>query len=145
GTTCAARFRRASGRAQRLRPTGPPPRLGTTNSGAVPHGSRRRGRARARPPRRSPTSASRSTTICRSRVSRARSATTHVDHPRVVGLLFLHQEHVSTVLRPARFVVLPAERPLFTERDDRDAVTLDALGDQVVHRGLGAAIAKSQV
>src|SRR5437867_10799168 len=63
----------------------------------------------------------------------------------MASLFLLDQEHVSTVLRPAGLAVLPAEGPLLAERDERDPVTPDALRDQIVHRGLRAAIAERRL
>src|SRR5213079_1766549 len=57
----------------------------------------------------------------------------------------LDQEVAAPVLLPARVVVLAAQRSLLAVTDDRDAGRLDALGHEVVHRGLRAPLAERQV
>src|SRR3989442_4355440 len=49
------------------------------------------------------------------------------------------------VLAPARLVVLRAQRALLAVADDRDPVRPDALGHEVVHRGLRAPLAERHV
>ena len=51
----------------------------------------------------------------------------------------------AAILAPARLVLLVANRPLLAVADDGDAVRLDALGDEVIHRRLCATLAERQV
>src|SRR6266705_2333094 len=57
----------------------------------------------------------------------------------------LHEEVRPPVLGPAPFAVLGAGGPLLAVGDDRDAIRLHALADQVVHRRLRAPLAERQV
>src|SRR5688572_19875762 len=57
----------------------------------------------------------------------------------------LDQEVCPPILLPAALVLLAANRALLAIRDDRDAVGLDALRHEVVHGGLGAALAQREV
>src|SRR5207249_4918703 len=57
----------------------------------------------------------------------------------------LDAEVGAAVLGPALLGVLTARRLLLAVADDRDAVGPHAVGDEVVHRGLGPAIAEGQV
>src|SRR5437016_14243374 len=68
----------------------------------------------------------------------------HGDSLRV-GLLRPHEKMRPAVLAPARLVVLRAQRALLAVADDRDPVRPDALGHEVVHRGLRAPLAERHV
>src|SRR3989442_11479218 len=57
----------------------------------------------------------------------------------------LDQEGGAPVLGPARLALLGAQRSLLAVADDRDAVRLDALRHEVVHRGLRASLAERQI
>src|SRR5207244_2478701 len=57
----------------------------------------------------------------------------------------LDQEVGAPVLGPARLALLGAQRSLLAVADDRDAVRLDALRHEVVHRGLRASLAERQI
>src|SRR5215510_6975261 len=61
------------------------------------------------------------------------------------ALPFLDEELIAAVLGPARLVVLGAGRALLAVRDDGDSVALHALGHQVIHGGLGAAVTEGEV
>src|SRR2546426_8144405 len=54
----------------------------------------------------------------------------------------LDQEVGAPVLGPARLALLGAQRSLLAVADDRDAIRLDALRHEVVHRGLRASLAE---
>src|SRR6266508_2027183 len=71
--------------------------------------------------------------------------TCHITSSARARLPCLDQEVRVAVLRPARFVVLGADRALLAIRDDGDPVRLDALPHEVVHRRLGAPLTQSQV
>src|SRR5437879_12608174 len=68
----------------------------------------------------------------------------HGDSLRV-GLLRPHETMRSAVLAPAPLVVLRAQRALLAVADDRDPIRPDALGHEVVHRGLRAPLAERHV
>src|SRR5262245_46263907 len=59
-------------------------------------------------------------------------------HARALALL--DEELIAAVLGPARLVVLGAGRALLAVRDDGNPVALHALGHQVVHGRIGAAV-----
>src|ERR1043166_3593291 len=65
--------------------------------------------------------------------------------PRPLRSARLDAEVSAAVLGPALLGVLTAHRLLFAVAYDRDAVGPHAVGDEVVHRGLGPAIAEGQV
>src|SRR2546426_2573171 len=68
----------------------------------------------------------------------------HGDSLRV-GLLRPHEKMRPAGLAPARLVLLRAQRALLAVADDRDPVRPDALGHEVVHRGLRAPVAERHV
>src|SRR5262249_41154567 len=57
----------------------------------------------------------------------------------------LHEEVRAAVLRPARVVMIAALWSFLSVADRRYACRLNALRDEVIHRGLGAPIAERQV
>src|SRR5207302_10947541 len=61
------------------------------------------------------------------------------------GLARLGEKVRAAILRPTRLGLLVANRPLLAIADDRDAIGLDALGDEIVHRRLRAPLAERQV
>src|SRR5258707_1269489 len=65
--------------------------------------------------------------------------------PSQRALACLDEEVRAAVLGPALFALLRANGPLLTVADDRDATGLHTLGDEVVHRRLGAALAQREV
>src|SRR6185436_9069866 len=63
----------------------------------------------------------------------------------VAGLLLFDEERRAPVLRPALLVLLGADGPLLAIAHEREAIGLDALGDEIVHRRARTALAEAQV
>src|SRR5437667_8893665 len=78
-------------------------------------------------------------------LSRAARAGRPTSRCMAVVLLGLRQEVIAPVPGPAGLVVLIANRALLAVAHDRDPGRADALGDEVVHRGLRAPLAERQI
>src|SRR4029450_3080160 len=83
----------------------------------------------------------------RSRPATGRGETRALPPPTgpYAGLARLDEEVRAAILRPTRLGLLGANRPLLPVADDGDAVGLDTLGHEIVHRRFRAPLAERQV